>query len=127
VRDGAAETGSFAMTADQDILSRAFDATSYAMMMTAADGTILQVNPAFTRVTGWSPEEAVGRTPSLISSGRQDIDFYEDMWRSMTEAGRWQGEIWNRRKDGEAYLSSPSSASACCASSASRTSPITTT
>lgn len=92
------------MTADQDILCRAFDATSYAMMMTAADGTILQVNPAFTRVTGWSPEEAVGRTPSLISSGRQDIDFYEDMWRSMAETGRWQGEIWNRRKDGEAYL-----------------------
>jgi len=92
------------MTANLDLLSRALDATSYAMMVTAADGTIVHVNRAFTQVTGWSPEEAVGRTPSLLGSGRQDVDFYEAMWQSMRQKGQWQGEIWNRRKDGEAFL-----------------------
>lgn len=92
------------MPVNLDLLSRALDATSYAMMVTAADGTIVHVNRAFSQVTGWSPEEAVGRAPNLLSSGRQDVDFYEAMWQSMMQKGAWQGEIWNRRKDGEAFL-----------------------
>jgi len=91
-------------TATPDLLSRVLDATSYAVMVTAADGTIVHVNRAFTLVTGWSAAEAIGRAPNLIASGRQDVDFYEAMWRALRHSGQWQGEIWNRRKDGEAFL-----------------------
>ncbi|PKR54023.1 EAL domain-containing protein [Thalassospira marina] len=66
-------------------------------------GRIEDVNPSFTRVTGYSRNEAIGKSPNLLQSGRHDRAFYEDMWQSITRAGRWQGEIWNRRKSGEIY------------------------
>ncbi|WP_085587258.1 EAL domain-containing protein [Thalassospira sp. MCCC 1A01428] len=66
-------------------------------------GKIEDVNPSFTRVTGYSRAEAIGQSPNLLQSGRHDHPFYEDMWQSITRAGRWQGEIWNRRKSGEIY------------------------
>ncbi len=62
------------------------------------------VNPAFTQLTGYTPEEAIGRTPDLLSSGRHDAEFYQRMWQSLTNHGYWRGEIWNRRKTGELYL-----------------------
>ncbi len=71
--------------------------------ITTANGTILEVNDAFTRITGYSREEAVGRNPSMLSSGRQGQTFYEAMWRSLRDKGHWYGEIWNRRKNGEVY------------------------
>ena len=83
--------------------SAAFEATSYAVMISDAEGTIVSVNPAFTEVTGWTAEEAVGRTPRILSSGRQDADFYEAMWRALKTGGHWEGELWNRRKSGEIY------------------------
>jgi diguanylate cyclase (GGDEF)-like protein/PAS domain S-box-containing protein len=64
---------------------------------------IIDVNPAFTRLTGYSYDEAMGRNPSFLSAGRQSPEFYAEMWRAIETEGTWQGEIWNRRKSGEAY------------------------
>lgn len=73
------------------------------IMITDAQGLILQVNPAFTELTGYHCEDVVGRSPSILSSGRQDSEFYAQMWRVLNSEGRWRGEIWNRRKNGEIY------------------------
>lgn len=80
-----------------------FENTMEGILITDAGGVVRFVNPAFTRVTGYEPEEIVGRAPSLLKSGRQDGAFYEAMWRELMETGHWQGEIWNRRKNGEIY------------------------
>ena len=77
--------------------------SSEGMMITDAEGAILQVNQAFCRITGYAPEEVVGRSPSLLSSGKHDAAFYQQMWTDIEQAGRWSGEIWNRRKNGEVY------------------------
>ncbi|MET0265445.1 MAG: EAL domain-containing protein [Duganella sp.] len=69
-----------------------------------AQGMIVTVNPAFTRITGYTAEEAIGRDYTLARSGRHEPAFYEDMWRQQVETGFWQGELWNRRKNGEIYL-----------------------
>ncbi|HLF98072.1 MAG TPA: EAL domain-containing protein, partial [Methylococcaceae bacterium] len=82
----------------------AYDNSSEAMVVTDAGGTILTVNPAFTRTTGYAAEEAIGQNPRILSSGRHDGGFYRAMWESINTSGRWQGEIWNRRKDGEIYI-----------------------
>ena len=73
------------------------------MMVTDADGNILRVNHAFSRVTGYSNEEVVGKQPDLLHSGRQDAAFYAAMWERLNHSGAWEGEIWNRRKSGEIY------------------------
>ncbi len=75
------------------------------MLITDADGTILRVNRAFTATTGYTAEETVGRTPRMLKSGRHDAAFYAAMWEDLTSAGTWQGEIWDRRKNGEVYPS----------------------
>ncbi len=64
---------------------------------------IVDVNPAFTATTGYTRDEAIGRNPNMLHSGRQDLRFYESMWASIDRDGFWEGEIWNRRKSGEAY------------------------
>lgn len=64
---------------------------------------IERVNNAFCRITGYTAEEAIGKNPSFLHSGRQDQNFYESMWQSILEHGSWSGEIWNRRKNGEVY------------------------
>jgi len=73
------------------------------IMITAADGTILDVNNAFSRITSYRGDEVLGRNPRILSSGRQGAAFYEAMWRALVEQGQWSGEIWNRRKSGEVY------------------------
>jgi diguanylate cyclase (GGDEF)-like protein/PAS domain S-box-containing protein len=73
------------------------------MVVTDANATILQVNQAFTDVTGYSATEAVGRTPALLKSGKQSTAFYRKMWQALLHEGSWAGEIWNRRKDGGIY------------------------
>ena len=72
-------------------------------MITDQQRHILRVNPAFTRMTGYTAREAVGQTPAILKSGRQDRGFYERMWADLNTSGHWQGEIWNRRKSGEIY------------------------
>lgn len=81
----------------------AFKASTEGMIVTDASQTILLVNPAFTQITGYSEEEAIGKTPKILQSGRQGPEFYKAMWRELDETDHWQGEIWNRRKNGEIY------------------------
>ena len=73
------------------------------MMITDANSVILQVNRAFTEISGYTAEEVVGQTPRLFKSGRHNADFYAEMWDSIKRTGGWQGEIWDRRKNGEIY------------------------
>jgi diguanylate cyclase (GGDEF)-like protein/PAS domain S-box-containing protein len=74
-----------------------------AIMITKPDGCIVDVNGAFTRITGYSRDEVLGKKPSLLSSGRQNVEFYAAFWCSLIDKGHWYGEIWNRRKNGEVY------------------------
>ncbi|MFA7349961.1 MAG: EAL domain-containing protein [Methylotenera sp.] len=84
------------------IAATAFESQD-AVMVTDEHQVILKVNYAFTRITGFSSAEAVGKTPQLLKSGRQDASFYQAMWKSLNQDRFWQGEIWNRRKNGEGY------------------------
>lgn len=84
------------------IAATAFE-SQQGIMVTDANGVILQVNRAFTAITGYSAEEAIGKTPRLINSGLQDKSFYSVMWKSLINKGSWEGEITNRRKDGDVY------------------------
>ncbi|RZI42335.1 EAL domain-containing protein [Herbaspirillum sp. HC18] len=77
--------------------------SSEGMTITDSNGFIVDVNPAFTKITGYGREEAIGRRISMLRSGRHDRTFYENMWHALTTSGHWQGEIWNRRKNGELY------------------------
>jgi len=73
------------------------------MMVSDSHGVIVRVNPAFTRLTGYRAEEAIGQTPALLRSGRHDKPFYDHMWQTLREKGYWQGEVWNKRKNGKVY------------------------
>jgi len=77
-----------------------FQNTSEGMIITDADGTITSVNPAFTALSGFTADEAIGRTPRLLKSGKQDDAFYKRMWGDVLSRGEWKGEIWNRHKSG---------------------------
>ncbi len=88
--------------ADLQIAATAFEA-QIGIMVTDANGVILRVNQTFTRETGYTAEEAIGKTPSMLKSGRHDSAFYTAMWKSIRRDGVWQGEIWDRRKNGEIY------------------------
>jgi len=77
--------------------------TQEAMVITDARTRILRVNRAFSQVTGYTAEEAVGQTPVLLKSGHHDEQFYRDLWNNLATNGYWHGEIWNRRKNGEIY------------------------
>ncbi len=81
-----------------------FDNSSEAMLVTNADNLILNVNAAFVSMTGYSKEEVLGKDPKILNSGQQTRDFYQAMWQSINETGSWQGEIKNRRKNGEVYI-----------------------
>lgn len=80
-----------------------FSSSREGIMVTEANGAIIDVNDAFTRITGYSRGEVIGKNPRLLSSGRQGADYYQGMWRCLLEQGYWYGEIWNRRKNGEVY------------------------
>lgn len=71
--------------------------------VTDTSGTIVKVNNAFSAITGYSAEEAIGRNPRILKSDRHHPEFYEAMWRSIERDGKWEGEIWNRRRNGETY------------------------
>ncbi|HEC18522.1 MAG TPA: EAL domain-containing protein [Gammaproteobacteria bacterium] len=84
-------------------LTRVFESTLEGIMITNTKSIILAINPAFTRITGYTADEAIGRTPKILHSGRQNKVFYADMWQTLLNTGHWQGELWNRRKNGEVY------------------------
>ncbi len=75
------------------------------IMITDATGLIVDVNEAFTRVTGYSREELMGRSPRLLDSGRHPAEYYQRLWQDLQQQGQWQGEIWDRRKGGELFAS----------------------
>jgi diguanylate cyclase (GGDEF)-like protein/PAS domain S-box-containing protein len=113
IEGNAGETPSF-VTLFNDITQRkqieselrvaatAFEAQE-GMFITDARHVILRVNGAFTRITGYDPDDAVGQTPKLMNSGRHPTEFFAAMTASLAQSGGWQGEIWNRRKNGEIY------------------------
>lgn len=74
------------------------------IMVTDQKGVMVRVNKAFTRLTGYSAEEAIGQTPALLKSVNQDKAFYQSMWQALIETGYWQGEVWNRRKNSSVYV-----------------------
>ena len=80
-----------------------FEASGEGVIITDPHERIVAVNRAFTAITGYSEAEVVGETPRLLSSGLQDEAFYQAMWQALRDADFWQGEIWNRRKDGQVY------------------------
>jgi diguanylate cyclase (GGDEF)-like protein/PAS domain S-box-containing protein len=84
------------------IAATAFESQE-AMVITDANSVILRINAAFTEITGYTPEEAIGQKINLLRSGRHDTAFYQAMWHSINSTGSWQGEIWDRRKNGEIY------------------------
>ena len=77
--------------------------TDEGMMVTDENAVIIQVNQAFTRLTGYSAEEAIGQPPSLLKSDRQNAEFFQRMWETLHRDNKWQGEVWNRRKNGEVH------------------------
>lgn len=85
------------------LLDKVFDDSREGIIVTDAEQRIVSVNRSFTKITGYSMEEAFGKTPSLLSSGHHDEHFYRNMWRNLNRFGHWQGEIWNRRSNGEIY------------------------
>ncbi len=91
------------MNEQMRLAARVFDSSTEGIVITGPDERILSVNQALTAITGYSPEEVIGQRPVMFSSGRQDRDFYHRMWDSIRQSGKWQGEIWNRRKNGDIY------------------------
>ncbi|MDR3410931.1 MAG: EAL domain-containing protein [Formivibrio sp.] len=88
--------------AELRIAAVAFDSLE-GLIVTDANCVILRINKAFTETTGYTAEELVGKTPRVLKSGRHNDDFYRAMWESIVRTGGWQGEIWDRRKNGEIY------------------------
>ncbi|AZK46371.1 MFS transporter [Paenibacillus lentus] len=90
---------------DQLVMSsKVFRYTGQGILVTDSMGKISSVNPAFTKLTGYDEEEVIGHKPNILKSGKQSKSFYEEMWQTIRETGQWQGEIWNRRKNGDEYL-----------------------
>lgn len=83
--------------------ARAFENSAEGVTVADPDGNIVSVNRAFTEITGYSEAEVLGRNPRILQSGRHDRAFYEGMWASLGSVGRWCGELWNKRKNGEIY------------------------
>jgi diguanylate cyclase (GGDEF)-like protein/PAS domain S-box-containing protein len=86
-----------------ELAARVFDTTGEAILVTDGNGSIVAVNPAFTRITGYTEAEALGQNPRMLKSGRHDENFYRDFWLAIKTRGEWVGEMWNRRKNGEVY------------------------
>lgn len=80
-----------------------FETASEGTMVTDADERIVMVNPAFTKITGYTQDEILGKTPKVLNSGKHDPKFYQDFWRELHSSQHWEGEIWNRKKSGEIY------------------------
>jgi len=80
-----------------------FDSSREAIIITSPDGIILRANPAFTAITGYQPEDVIGQNPKILASGQQSTEFYQNLWHTLLSTGQWQGEILNRRKNGELY------------------------
>ena len=85
------------------LTAKVFENTLEGILITDVSGNIIEVNKAFSTITGYSREELLGKNPRILQSGHQSRSFYESMWQSINETGHWAGEVWNRNKDGETY------------------------
>jgi diguanylate cyclase (GGDEF)-like protein/PAS domain S-box-containing protein len=92
----------------QRLAELVFDTIHEGIMITDMHNRIEVVNPAFTKITGYRFDEVRGQNPRMLSSGLQDADFYSTLWQSLNEHGHWEGELWNRHKNGEMYAQSTS-------------------
>lgn len=88
---------------EQLLLSRVFNAAREGIIVTDSLGKIITVNPMFSEITGFSREEAIGKDLNILSSGKHGAESYTEMWQSVTTQGHWQGELWNRKKNGQLY------------------------
>lgn len=89
---------------DLALAGTVFENSQQGIVVTDQHGMIVRANPAYCRMTGYGEAELVGANPRILKSGRQDAGFYQSLWTSLGESGRWQGELWNRRKNGENYV-----------------------
>ncbi|OHC66129.1 MAG: hypothetical protein A2045_03635 [Rhodocyclales bacterium GWA2_65_20] len=85
------------------LMAMVFSNSNEAIMVTDAGNRIIAVNPAFRRLTGYLPDEVMGKDPRILSAGITSPEVFSDMWASLDRHGSWQGELWDRRKSGEAY------------------------
>jgi len=99
---------------DLRIIAGVFDNSQEGIVITDANNVFLNVNPAFTQITGYTREEVIGKDPKMLSSGRQqDKTYYAKMWQALKQKRAWRGEIWNRRKSGEVFAELLSIAAIC--------------
>jgi diguanylate cyclase (GGDEF)-like protein/PAS domain S-box-containing protein len=115
VRDSAGEDVRFTVAVVEDITERkeledyrrlaatVFESSGEGLFVTDSHRRIIHINPAFTEITGYDAAEVLGKTPKVLSSGRHDPEFYQRMHDQLAETGKWQGEVWNRRKSGEMF------------------------
>lgn len=88
---------------EMELMAMIYQAIGEAVIVADADNTIVAINDSFTELTGYSALEAIGQKTTLLRSGKHGPDFYQAMWHALNKTGHWQGEIWNRRKNGEIY------------------------
>jgi len=88
---------------EQRMAASVFASTQEGILITDAQRNIIDMNPAFGSITGYSRDEILGKKPSLLKSGLHDASFYENMWRAINRQGYWRGEVWNRKKGGEIF------------------------
>ncbi|MCG8633525.1 MAG: PAS domain S-box protein [Desulfobacterales bacterium] len=93
------------MMDDLELSDEVFHSVTSALLITDDEERILRVNPAFTRITGYAQDEVLGKTPRILSSGKHDTGFYKKLWDTLVARGYWHGEITNRQKDGNLFIS----------------------
>ena len=98
-----ADTEAKRTQAELMLTDNVFKNTIEGIVITDPSGSIQRVNRAFTEITGYTEEEAIGQNPRILRSDRHSSEFYQQMWEKLLDGGQWSGEIWNRRKDGSAY------------------------
>jgi diguanylate cyclase (GGDEF)-like protein/PAS domain S-box-containing protein len=86
-----------------ELAAQVFEQSQQSIVITDRAGVILRVNRYFTELTGYLPEEAIGETPRVLKSQRHDGEFYQELWSSLHAEGKWRGEIWNRKKNGDGF------------------------
>lgn len=89
---------------DPTLIGFALDMIGDGVLVTDEENLIVDVNRAFSEITGYSREEALGRSPEMLASGRHEAEFFRAMWNAIEKTGQWRGEIWNRHKNGEVHL-----------------------
>ena len=89
---------------DRELAAAVFENAAEAIIVTDEDGKFIQVNPAFSQMSGYAPSEVLGQPESMLRSGRHAPEFYAEFWQGINREGRWQGEVWNRRKNGEEFV-----------------------